>query len=343
MDIYTTATLNRVVQALRAPSSFILDVFFPEEQRHLTEEIHFDVDDDKPRLAPFVHPLVEGQVVQSKGYQTNVFKPAYTKDKRVHQPDRALKRMIGEQIGGSMSPEQRRAANLRRDLEDQLQSLTRRQAVMGSEILRTGKATVKGDKYPEKVVDFGRHADLTETLLTTARWGESGVSPVDDLETWIQLVQDTSGATPNVILMDTKSWKLLKADSKFKDSIDVRRGGSSSAELGLIVPDRNTRARWVANSGDMQIWVYNEKYIDPDDGTTKSILPDHTVIIADTIALEGARAFGAILDERAGLQALPFFSKSWLVEDPAVRYLMMQSAPLPVPYRPNATFCATVR
>lgn len=343
MDIYGTTTLNRVVESLRPPSSFLLDVFFPEVQRHETEEIHFDIDDDKPRLAPFVHPLVEGKVVQSKGFRTDTFKPAYTKDKRVHRPDRAFRRAIGEQIGGNLSPQQRAALNLRRDLEDQLSNLIRRQTVMAAQALRTGSITVVGDQYPEKVVNFGRAAGLTKALTTTARWGETNVSPVADMQAWLDEIQDTSGATPNVVVMDTKAWGLFRVDPSFKDSIELRRGGASQAETGLLVPSRALRARWVANSGDVQIWVYNETFIDPADGQTKRVLPDHTVLIADTESLEGVRAYGAIMDEGAGLQARDFFSKSWLVEDPAVRYLMMQSAPLPVPYRPNASFCATVR
>ena len=58
---------------------------------------------------------------------------------------------------------------------------------------------------------------------------------------------------------------------------------------------------------------------------------------------EGVRAYGAIRDEDAGFQALPYFAKSWKENDPSVRYLLMQSAPLTVPYRINASFCATVR
>jgi hypothetical protein len=343
MDIFNTATLNRVVEQIRPPSAFLLDVFFPEIETFDTEEIYFDVDDDKPRLAPFVHPLVAGQVVQSKGFQTNSFKPAYVKDKRVHRPDRSLRRSIGEAVGGSLSPDQRRAANVRRDLEDQLDMLTRRQVVMASEALRTGQVTVVGDKYPEKVVNFGRDAALSVGLTTTARWGESGVSPVDDLQSWIETVQDKSGAVPNVVVMDIKAWQLLKADPKFKDAIDTRRGGSSTAETGAITLSRESRARNVGALGDIGLWVYNESYIDPIDGTTKKVLPDHTVIIGDTISTEGVRAYGAILDEDAGIQARAFFSKSWLEQDPSVRYLLMQSAPLTVPYRPNATFCATVR
>ena len=48
-----------------------------------------------------------------------------------------------------------------------------------------------------------------------------------------------------------------------------------------------------------------------------------------------------IMDEKAAFKALRYFSKSWLEEDPAVRWLLMQSAPLVVPYRPNASLCAT--
>jgi len=343
MDIFSTNTLNRVVEQIRFPSSFLLDVFFPQVETFDTEDIHFDVDDDKPRLAPFVHPLVAGQVVQSKGFQTNTFKPAYIKDKRVHRPDRSLRRSIGEAVGGSLSPAQRSAISVRRDLEDQMQMLTRRQVVMAAETLRTGQTTIVGEKYPEKVVDFGRDSTHTVTLTTSARWGEAGVSPVGDLETWIELIQDTAGAVGNVVVMDVKAWKLLKADSKFKDAIDTRRGGSSQAETGIITPDRTTRARLVGNLGDIQLWVYNESYIDPVDGQTKKVLPDHTVIVGDTVNIEGTRSYGAILDEDAGIQPRPFFSKSWLEQDPSVRYLLMQSAPLMVPYRPNATFCATVR
>ena len=54
------------------------------------------------------------------------------------------------------------------------------------------------------------------------------------------------------------------------------------------------------------------------------------------------RHFGAILDHDS-LVAEPYFPKSWLEKDPSVRYLLMQTAPLLVPYRANATFRAKVR
>ena len=88
--------------------------------------------------------------------------------------------------------------------------------------------------------------------------------------------------------------------------------------------------------------MYAGWYEDPATETLVPYLPDYTVLITSP-DLEGARAYGAIRDEEAGFQAVPYFSKSWVEKDPAVRILLLQSAPLPVPYRVNASFSAKVR
>ena len=67
---------------VHTPSSFLLDTFFPNVQTSDKEEIFFDVTDSKPHISPFVSPLLPGKVVDSGGYQTKSFKPAYVKDKR---------------------------------------------------------------------------------------------------------------------------------------------------------------------------------------------------------------------------------------------------------------------
>jgi len=94
VDIFSTHVLTRVVENLVRPSSFLLDTFFMSEQTEESEEIHFDIDKSKPRLTPFVSPLVAGQVVDDEGYMTKSFKPAYAKDKRRFDPTRPLKRFL---------------------------------------------------------------------------------------------------------------------------------------------------------------------------------------------------------------------------------------------------------
>ena len=63
MDIFNTAVLNRVIDNLDQPASFLLDVGFREEQTETSEDIHFDVESDKPRITPFVSPLMQGKVL----------------------------------------------------------------------------------------------------------------------------------------------------------------------------------------------------------------------------------------------------------------------------------------
>jgi hypothetical protein len=41
--------------------------------------VAIDVDVGLRRMAPFVSPLVEGKMVESRKYQTNTFKPATSK------------------------------------------------------------------------------------------------------------------------------------------------------------------------------------------------------------------------------------------------------------------------
>ena len=61
IDIFSTQVMNRTIEYLDQPASFLLDTFFGSVQTADTEEIFFDIDKSKPRLAPFVSPLVAGK------------------------------------------------------------------------------------------------------------------------------------------------------------------------------------------------------------------------------------------------------------------------------------------
>lgn len=343
MDIFATAVLNKVVESLDRPASFLLDAYFPYVQTEESEQIHFDIDDTKPRIAPFVSPLVAGKVLAEDGFHTKSFTPAYVKDKRRFNPNKPLKRIMGESIGGSLSGEQRIRAALATSMVDQLNRLTRRMEVMGAEALRTGKITVTGEQYPTTVVDFERDAALSVTLGAGSMWGDSGVKPLDNLETWAGNVQSKSGAVATRVTMDPKAWQLFRVDADVEKLLDTRRGSNATAEVGPMARGQgNAKGRHVATVGDFDIWVYQDSYVD-DAGATQQMLPDYSVILGDPMNIEGTRCFGMIQDEKAGFKALEYFSKSWLEEDPAVRYLLMQCAPLIVPYRVNATAYTKVK
>lgn len=340
MDLFSTNYLNGVVDSLKRTPAFILNTFFTSVETSDTEEIHFDVELDgkKRRLAPFVHPLVGGKLVESRGFQTKTFTPAYVKDLRVHDATRPFKRTAGEQIGGSqnVTPAQRQQINLTRDLRDQVDMLTRRLEVMAVEALRTGRVTVKGDGFDSVQVNFGRDANLTITKTVGTKWGDNGIDPLADLETWGMLVLKGSGSTIRNIVMDPDAWVKFRDNAKLEKRLDLTRAETGKINLGAI-PDH---VQYKGSDGTYDYWVYADWYIDPDTGTETPMLPSGTVLGVGDIM--GVRHFGAIKNEEAGYQSREYFSSSWLERNPSRRQILMESAPLMVPYRPNACFCATV-
>lgn len=337
-DLFSTDVLNGIVRNLKVPRTGILDRYFPSVQTEESEEIHFDRETGKRRISPFVSPLVEGQIVEEEGFQTDSFKPAYIKDKRPFDANRPFKRVIGEQLGGSLSPAARMEQIVAVTLADQLSMLTRRFELMAVKTLVDGKITIVGDKYPSTVVNFSRAAALDPADLTgTARWSEAGSAPLDDLQTWSDLVVLQEGVAPVDVILAVDVWKEFRKHADVKDRLDTRRVvGGGPLDLGAQLGEGMT---FRGTIDGFNIFTYSGWYVDPADDVEKKIFPDGGVLMVGPV--EGVRAYGAIRDHDT-LIAMPWFVKSWLEQDPSVRFLLLQSAPLMVPFRINATLSVDV-
>lgn len=342
MSTFATQTLNRVVTILNRPHSFLLDAFFPQVQTSDTDLIEFHNEVKGLRMTPFVSPVKAGQVVSNEGFETQTFRPAYVKDKRQFSPRIALERQMGERIGGTLSPAQRIEAAVGRTMANQLENLTRREEWMAAQALRGGTVTVSGDGYPSKTVDFKRVGTNTKTLLTTARWGETGVKPIENVESWIGEIATAGGGAVTHIVMAPGAFRLFRADPDFKESILKDTGQSSTIQRFVNPTGGDNWAQYQGRLGTVEIWVYNQPYLD-DDGAAQTMLNDMDVLLINAPGLEGARAYGVIQDEEAGFASTRYFAKSWLEKDPAIRWMLLQAAPLVIPYRPNASMRVQVR
>ncbi len=351
MDLFSTTALNRVVEELPLSANFFLNTFFTTVETSDTEDVKFDKVKGRRLISPLVSPIVAGKVIREAGYETKSLAPAYVKDKRVFKPNAQFKRRAGEKIGGSLTPEQRLQASIAFAIAEQLEMWTRRLEVFSAEVLRTGKLILEGDDYPKQEVDFGRNPGATIVLTGNDRWDDANVNPLNDIEEWGQAVFDDSGLVVRDVFLASDVWKLMRAKMAVKDStvgmamrlqLDTTTAGltQARAELGPIVVTPGVRL--VAVFGDYRLWVHADKYTDPLTGLEKEVLPAGEIVMASR-GIEGVRHFGAILDLKAGIQPRDFFVKSWEEEDPSVRYIMGQSAPLIAPYRANGTLGAKVR
>lgn len=340
IGIYDTADLVKVIRTVRAPTSYWLDLLFPSVVTFDSKEIDFDYVDKNRRLAPFVAPTAQGVPLKQQGYVTRRFTPAYIKPKDVVDPARLLKRQAGEALTGSLSPQQREDLIVADILETHRFAIERRWEWMAAQAAVNGAVTVSGSDYPTMSVTFGRDASLAKNLTGTVRWDQATSKPLEDIENWMQEVHRLSGYTPTRITMGINAWNAFKKHADVKDMLDTRRGSTNAIESG---PGAGLPWQYrgsLDSAGGLEIYTYNDIYED-DAGSAVNFLDQDTVVLTSP-AVEGVRAFGAIMDRKAGWVPASMFSKMWEQEDPSALYLMTQSAPLMIPTRPNASLKAKV-
>lgn len=341
--IYDTNTLIQVVPNLKRSQKFLLDKFFPNVVISDSEFVSIDVDVGKRRMSPFVSPLVEGKLVEQRRFQTNTFKPAYIKDKRAPDLRKPVRRMIGERIGGELTGAEREMANLEFEMTDQIDMLDRRLEWMAAQALVGGSVTISGEGFPTVVVDFGRHSDLTVALADGAVWSKANIAadtanPANDIEAWSHKVLKQSGGVCTDLVFTTTAWNFFISDEKIKTAVWYPGGGQGNTiNIGAqIQRGAIYKGRW----GQYDLWVYNDWYVD-DNNVEQPMLVDGTVVMCGP-DMQGTRAFGQILDPAFNYAGLPYAPKTWIEQDPAQRYIMMQSSPIVIPSRVNAALAATV-
>ena len=337
IQTYDTVTLGAVVRALPRALPFLLEKFFPTVRLFNGKKIAFDDIATDRRIAPFVSPVEAGQVVSARGSVMKDFTPAYIKPKHLVDPNRIVDRLPGESIGGDITIGGRRDTVIADNLRMERDAILYRLEWMAAKVVLDGKVTISGEKYPTVEVDFGRDPALTKVLTGTALWTDTVNSdPIEDIENWSS---EKDGPTTD-IPMGKAAWAAFRKHPKVKDVLDTNiRGTESWLEIG---PGAGEDVRLAGIlSGTMRVWVYSAEYED-DDGNYVPYVPDNRVILSSP-ALQGVRAYGAIMDGEANYQAVEYFLKHWVTnDDPFAEYTMTQSAPLLIPARPNASMSATV-
>lgn len=348
MNPFDLITLLAVLRVQKSITPF-WGRWFPSVITFETESIAFDqVSDDYRRVAPFVAPNVQGRVQRQKGFQTVAYSPAYVKPMDVVRPNQAFKRSAGESlITGSMTPQQRIDATVANLLATQRIKIENRIEWMRAKAIIDGKVTIEGRDYPKVTIDFNRDASLTSVLLGAARWSDASAthaSMIKDLTGMRKKSNDLSGAVIRDYVFGTEAWALFAAKidpAKIQNNTIRGSEGTVSAYLdGIEGVEFAGTIAGLNGAGSMNLWVYSQKVIDEETGSLLDILDVNTVVgVADQVS--GTDCYGAI-EDLGSLQAIEMFPKMWAEENPSRMMLMTQSAPLPVPAYPNATFSIKV-
>lgn len=346
-DLFNSRTMMQALEQIESPKTWFLSTFFTGAPRTFeTEAVDMDIIKGKRRLAPFVNPMREGKVVEKRGYSTRSYKPAYVKPKMVTTAEDMMKRDPGQHIYAQNSgPAMRAAQEVGRNLAELNEMILRREEWMCAQALTTGHCPIIGEGVHDDV-DFLMSATHKPVLSGTARWSDLDDStPLDDLKTWKRLISKDSGINPTVCLMGLTA---LDAFLKCEQVIGTDGGGKNifnmiNVQMGRInpqlLPEGVTYYGYLQELG-LNIYTYEEWYVDDESDIDTPMMPTNKVLLGNPAA-RTEKLYGAIKDLSA-LAAVPRFPKSWIVEDPSSRWIMVQSAPLMVPVQVDAFLCATV-
>lgn len=345
-----------VVRAVEEEYNYFTQLAFNDNQINSTDDwIDFEkLPITNRKIAPFVRPLGAGKPLYEDSARGFRFKPAYVKVKEVIDPLMPLVKRPG--IDRSMINPSELSAEERRNLirtamtVSSVNAIRRNWEWMASQALIYAKYTVEGEEYPAVELDFRRDPTHTVIKASGAQWGDAGVSIFDDIQTWADRMVDAEfGGFPTRLTITPKVWKVMRSDPEFMKHMDTQvRGERATIERGLISSDKVTKVGELLVGGSsgavIEIWLHRDTYLDPVTKTSTRYLRDGDVLLtASPSAINGYRCFGAIIDPYAQYQALDIFARGWMEQgDPAVEYMLWQSAPLMVPINPDGTLLATV-
>ena len=342
ISIFDRREMIAALEIIREPSTFFVKKFFSNENVFDTEHVDIDIYKGKRRVAAYVNPRAQGQVVERVGYKTNTYTPPYLKPKMATTAEDLLKRIPGEVLyANAMGPEQRAAQRLTDDMKELESMIARSEELQAVQALFDGSVEIHDAEGADVVADisFGRDADHTVDLTATGQteWGETGVDILANLREWRTLNIKDSGISPDIIVMGSDAANEFQKNSDVKTLLDNRR-----MELGNLVDEaQELGVVYMGQILGMSIYQVDEYYI-PLGSTTESALVDTKKILMGSTKARCDRLYGAIREAQEGLMAMARYPKTWIEEDPSVRWLMIQSAPLFVPVNVDAFTVATV-
>lgn len=342
IDIFDTRTMLEAVEQMLRPRRWLRDTFFPAAPPSDTESLDVDIIKGGRKLAPFCSPLAEGKVIPGVGFTTQTLKPGYIKPKRPTTAADLLHRSPGQILyAGGETIEQRAQKKLGEDLADLMDTIDRREEWMAASALDLGAITmkIKGETADQSVlVDFQMAATHKITLTATDLWSDAASDPLAKLASVSAIIRKDSGVSPNTLVLGSDAAAAFVGNAKVQKFLDLR-----AVDMGEIkpmeLPDGVTYIGRLRYPGlFVDVYSYDEWFEHEDTGVLTPMVPvkkawlgsnrsanrTQYAVIQDIEAIEGGQA------------AVSRFPKSWVTKDPAVRWLMVQAAPLPTMKQPDA-------
>lgn len=332
-DMFEPRELTRVVRTMFPSEGFFKRKFFSSSiERHNTELIDFDVVKGSRRVAVYTRASAKSTPLAREKFTTGGFRIPYIKHNRSLEAVQKLLRQPGETIYDVMTPAQRAARQLAKDLKDLNEAIDRAEEVQAAQAIIDAKVIIKGNEIDAEI-DFQRDAALSGDA--SRPWDAADPRIWDFFREVTALVWEKSGKMVSNAIFGKNALSAMVADGEVLELLDNQGVTIGNLNIGAPVVAPFPGARKFGEYGGIAFWEMYDGYDDPVTNTfTKFVPDDYVVFFCD--GMETTAHYGPILDFGA-LIPLERFAKTYDENDPSVRTLLLQAAPAMINHTPNAT------
>ena len=338
INLYDTRTMLEAKEVYAPKATFLRDRYFPTSENDIfdTAKVDIDYEDEQSnKIAPAILPEVGGIPVDRRGYETHEFEPPTIAPERVLTPRDLYKRQAGEVIGGTLSPQQREANILAKDLSDLSRMIDLREEQMAAKTLLDNAYTINqyADKFGSQSIPMNVKfytEGSNPAVYTGSGWSTSSTNIIADLDTMAnRLTKRGLPATDVIVAGDVTD--VMMGNSEIL--LDIRR-----YELGQVKPEELPEGAVLiavlnVKGHIMNVFSYSLSYT-AENGSSVDFIPSGSVIV--TAPKCGRMAYGSISQLEEGVDGFVTYAGRRVphvvsnVHD-NVRTLTLQAKPLAIP------------
>lgn len=341
-------TLTAAANERKTPASFIKRLLFGREVTLPTKTVELSKIVRGRLMAPFV--LRNSVAVKTSGHEESSRTVTTPYIKTVHDftPGQLMdQRRVGTDLYVDASTvANTMALRISESLQYQNDDADNRIEWMCAQLL-TGSLAYEDEKQVSFEIDLERDTDHTIDVGAGSAlyWDESGSKPSETFLAVQRLLEQAVSLQATDVLLGEEATNAFLANAAVTADLETRRLITGNVDLTTQLLDSGALFLGAPYRG-VRIWSYTRQVVGDDGNLTPLIRSKYAEFVCATPAAEALIYYGAIEDMKAigegRLLMSKRFSKSWETEDPSVRHISFQTAPLPWIRRPDSTVSCKV-
>ena len=303
--IYRTVTMLAAIQAMPTHRTFLRDRYFPttapvngvSDDVFPGEEVLVEYRNGSKKIAPCVMPRKGGITIEREGYKTFTYTPPFIAPQRPLTIDDLNKKGFGEQLFQNVTPQQRQAQILNRDLTEFDQMISGREEYMAAQcminngyILRHYADKYGSGEYEEYEIRFYDEAANPAQYVPAVKWGDPDADIYGDISEMIYMLTQ-NGLPASELVMARGVSKIVLKDKTIQEYLDNK--GISIGNIAPLNLPEGACCFAVPNvdGHTVKLITYDETYED-ETGNIVPYIPAGTVVLSHPAA--GRGIYGAV-------------------------------------------------